>query len=88
MPECGRGCAYWPPSAKDGKPCSVCDTSEPYLNCFQPKTKDKQRKGYEHTYHIRLNTEHRRRLKVMAAQRGLSEAAMLKELVMKAFERS
>ena len=88
MPECGRGCKHWPPSAKDGKPCSVCDTSEPLMNCYDPKTTQKQHKGYEHTYHIRLTTEHRKKLKAMAARHGKTEAAMLKELIIRAFERS
>jgi len=30
-------CAYNPPSAGDGKPCSMCDTSDPMLNCYQKK---------------------------------------------------
>lgn len=30
-------CAYNPPSSGDGKPCSMCDTSDPMLNCYQKK---------------------------------------------------
>lgn len=30
-------CIYWPPSSCDGKPCSLCDTNDVYLNCYQPR---------------------------------------------------
>ena len=30
-------CAYNPPSSCDGKPCTQCDTGNPYLNCYEPK---------------------------------------------------
>lgn len=26
-------CIYYPPSSLGGKPCCMCDTSDPYLNC-------------------------------------------------------
>lgn len=30
-------CMYYPPSSCDGKPCSVCDTSDPFLNCYSER---------------------------------------------------
>lgn len=29
-----QGCRHFPPSSTDGKPCSMCDTDDPYLNCY------------------------------------------------------
>lgn len=31
--EACAGCAYAPPSAGDGKPCTQCDESDPLRNC-------------------------------------------------------
>jgi len=28
-------CRFNPPSSCDGKPCTVCDTSDPLMNCYQ-----------------------------------------------------
>ena len=36
MDEC-KTCVYYLPSCLDGKPCCVCDPSEPLLNCYQEK---------------------------------------------------
>lgn len=30
-------CICYPPSSLDGKPCCVCDPSDPLLNCYQEK---------------------------------------------------
>lgn len=90
MSECGRGCKHWPPSAKDGKPCSVCDTSNIYLNCYEQKTKGRPKKpnSMNQSFRIRLNDWQRNQLKALAAKHGKSEAAMLRELIKEAFERS
>lgn len=32
-----ESCTYYPPSSCDGKPCCICDTDEPMLNCYQMK---------------------------------------------------
>ena len=36
MDEC-ETCVYYPPSCLDGKPCCVCDPSDPLLNCYQER---------------------------------------------------
>ena len=36
MDEC-ETCIYYPPSCLNGKPCCVCDPSDPLLNCYQEK---------------------------------------------------
>lgn len=33
-------CIYYPPSSFDGKPCCMCDTSDPCLNCYCEKEGD------------------------------------------------
>jgi hypothetical protein len=33
MKEC-ETCIYYPPSSFGGKPCCMCDTSNPYMNCY------------------------------------------------------
>lgn len=32
-----ESCMYYPPSSCDGKPCSICDPSDPFLNCYCEK---------------------------------------------------
>ena len=88
--ECGKGCRYWPPSSSDGKPCSQCDTSNVYLNCYDPKPKGRPKKndGMNQQYRLRLNSTQRDQLKTLAAKNGKTESAMLRELITKAFERS
>jgi len=29
-----ESCINYPPSSCDGKPCSICDTDDPMLNCY------------------------------------------------------
>ncbi len=29
-----ESCVYYPPSSCDGKPCCMCDTDDPLLNCY------------------------------------------------------
>ena len=29
-----ESCIYYPPSSCDGKPCTMCDTDDPLLNCY------------------------------------------------------
>lgn len=29
-----ESCVYYPPSSCDGKPCCMCDTDDPTLNCY------------------------------------------------------
>lgn len=88
--ECGKGCRYWPPSSADGKPCSVCDTSNVYLNCFERRSRGRPKKknSFNQSYRVRLNDTQRDQLKSIAAKNGKTEAAMLRELIVKAFERS
>lgn len=96
MGNCDRGCKYWPPSAKDGKPCSACDTSEPLLSCYErrdprkkkgrPPLPNEDRKS--NNYRVRLTQKQRDQLKILAAKNGKTEAAMLRDLILKAFERS
>lgn len=40
-------CIYYPPSSCDGKPCSVCDASDPVLNCYSKKEKEKEEEEEE-----------------------------------------
>lgn len=35
-----RDCIHNPPSSGDGKPCCVCDTNDPLLNCHQRRAED------------------------------------------------
>ena len=89
MSECNRSCKFWPPSSSDGKPCSVCDTSEPFLNCYQKKLgRPKKNDKMNQQYRVRLNESQREQLKILAAKNGLTEAAMLRKLIKEAFERS
>ena len=91
MAECGRGCKHWPPSSADGKPCCYCDTSNPLMNCYTPKgTKGRPKKQnpMKEQFRVRLTNEQRNQLKTLAAKNELSEAAMLRKLVVEAFERS
>lgn len=38
MKECVcETCSYYPPSSGDGKPCSMCDPSCSFLNCYCKK---------------------------------------------------
>lgn len=30
-------CVHYPPSSMDGKPCSMCNPNEPFLNCYQKR---------------------------------------------------
>lgn len=32
-----ESCIYYPPSSCDGKPCSVCDPDDLYLNCYEKR---------------------------------------------------
>lgn len=32
-----ESCACYPPSVTDEKPCCICDTDDPMLNCYQPR---------------------------------------------------
>ena len=43
MDKC-ESCVFYPPSSFGGKPCSFCDTSNPYMNCYRRREVDK------HTY--------------------------------------
>lgn len=90
MGECNRSCMYWPPSSCDGKPCTQCDTSNPYLNCYQkrPKGRPKGSGQYNQQYRIRLSEKQKEQLQSIAAKNHKTEAAMLRELIVKAFERS
>lgn len=90
MGECGRSCKYWPPSSTDGKPCGICDTSTNELNCYQKRSRGRPSKpnAMKKEYHVRLNDIQREQLRTIAAKHGKSEAAMLRELIKKAFERS
>lgn len=33
-------CIYYPPSSLDGKPCCVCETSDPVTNCWERKNEN------------------------------------------------
>lgn len=35
MPWCPSDCVYYPPSSFDGKPCTVCDITDPIFNCYE-----------------------------------------------------
>lgn len=39
MYEC-ETCVYYPPSSLDGKPCCMCDTSNPLTSCYCEKEED------------------------------------------------
>lgn len=43
MDKC-ESCEFYPPSSFGGKPCSFCDTSNPYMNCYR------RREIGKHTY--------------------------------------
>lgn len=90
MSECNRSCKHWPPSASNGKPCSICNTSEPLLDCYQkkPKGRPKGTGQYNQSYRIRLSDKQKSQLKSIAIKHNKSEAAMLRELIKEAFERS
>ena len=91
MAECGKGCKHWPPSSADGKPCCYCDTSNPLMNCYAPKgTKGRPKKTetMKEQFRVRLTPKQKEQLKSLAAKNGLSESAMLRKLVVEAFERS
>ena len=90
MSECGRSCKYWPPSDSQYKPCSKCDTSMPELNCFTQRGPGRPKKedAMHGSYRLRLNDIQRSKLKALAAKNQKTEAAMLRELVTKAFERA
>lgn len=32
-----ESCIYYPPSACDGKPCTMCDTSDPLTSCYEER---------------------------------------------------
>lgn len=32
-----ESCGYYPPSSCDGKPCSVYEPDDPFLNCYEKK---------------------------------------------------
>lgn len=36
MEKC-ESCVFYPPSSFGGKPCSYCDTSNPYMNCYSKR---------------------------------------------------
>lgn len=36
MHEC-ETCIYYPPSSCDGKPCTMCDPSDIYTDCYEEK---------------------------------------------------
>lgn len=91
MAECGRSCKHWPPSSMDGKPCSICDTSSPLLNCYERKIKrgrPKNPDSMHSQFRIRLNKTQREQLKTLAAKNGKTESAMLRDLIKEAFLRS
>ena len=35
-----ESCIYYPPSLCDGKPCCMCDTDNPMLNCYSKKEEE------------------------------------------------
>ena len=35
-----ESCVHYPPSSCDGKPCCMCDTSDPVFNCYRKKEKN------------------------------------------------
>lgn len=39
-----ESCDFYPPSSFGGKPCSYCDTDNPYMNCYR------KREINQHTY--------------------------------------
>ena len=32
-----ESCVYYPPSSCDGKPCSICEPDDLFLNCYEKK---------------------------------------------------
>lgn len=32
-----ESCVCYPPSFCDGKPCSICEPNDPFLNCYEKK---------------------------------------------------
>lgn len=32
-----KTCIYYPPSSCDGKPCTQCDITNPFLTCYREK---------------------------------------------------
>lgn len=90
MSECNRSCRHWPPSASDGKPCSQCDTSNEYMNCYERRAPGRPKKpdAMRQQYRVRLNDSQREQLKKLAATNGKTEAAMLRDLINKAFNKS
>ncbi len=34
------GCVFEPPSSCDGKPCSACEPSDPFMSCFVAKLEE------------------------------------------------
>lgn len=90
MGECGRSCKHWPPSASDRKPCGICNTSDPLLSCYEKRSKGRPKGSgqYSKQYRVRLSDTQKEQLKTIAAKNHKTEAAMLRELIVKAFERS
>ena len=88
MPDCSPSCKYWPPSAMDGKPCSICEPSDELLSCFEGKVGRPFGRKYGKPYSLRFSEEQRDFLTKLAEQRGKSEQETLRELVAEAFERS
>lgn len=37
-----ESCVYNPPSSCDGKPCTQCDTRNPFTNCYVPADKEEK----------------------------------------------
>lgn len=35
--DCCETCVYYPPSSCDGKPCTQCDITNPFLSCYMEK---------------------------------------------------
>lgn len=90
MPECNKSCRYWPPGDDRNKPCRKCDTSDLELNCYErrPKGRPKGSGQYDKQYRVRLSEKQKEQLQSIAAKNHKTEAAMLRELIVKAFERS
>ena len=90
MGDCGRSCKYWPPSSSEGKPCRVCDASDPTLSYYEKRSRGRPPKedSMNQELHLRLNSNQREKLKKLAKKNHKSEASMLRELIKEAFERS
>ena len=90
MPECDKSCRYWPPSKERNKPCSKCDASFEELNRYKkrPKGRPKGSGQYDTSYRVRLSEKQKDQLKTIAAKNHKTEAAMLRDLIVKAFENS